>query len=417
MIYRRRFFGAGGALIAGALLGRRASALPGASLGSLPPWRAGNLDIHHIDTGRGNATFVLGPDGTTLLIDCGASNSAPGETAPPRPDGSRRPGQWVARYILRHARAVSRTSVDYMLATHIHPDHVGDVLPSDLEGPAGYIPTGMSEVDAFVPATKVIDRAFPHYGALPPPSAAFASNYLAWLGSRVTRGLAVEAARAGSGTQIVFRRGPPALTAEARIIASSGEVWTGSGEGARSVFPELSDVPLAERPSENQRSIALKLTYGKFAYFTGGDLNFDTQDGLRPWADVETPAASVTGRVEVATANHHGYFDAVGPEFVRLLDAQAYVVQAWHQSHPGPAQIERMLGAWPGRKARDVFALESLAVNRAFNSRFAPLLKSSQGHVVVRVSPGGATYMIYVLDSSNEDDEVLGAFGPYVCRD
>ena len=57
------------------------------------PWSGGHLDIHHISTGRGNATFFILPDGTSLLVDAGA---APDDTTPdatPRPDGSRRPGE------------------------------------------------------------------------------------------------------------------------------------------------------------------------------------------------------------------------------------------------------------------------------------------------------------------------------------
>jgi hypothetical protein len=37
----------------------------------LESWQDGRLDIHQINTGRGNATFFILPDGTTLLIDAG----------------------------------------------------------------------------------------------------------------------------------------------------------------------------------------------------------------------------------------------------------------------------------------------------------------------------------------------------------
>ena len=416
MLDRRQLLGFGGVLLGGAFLSERAAALSIASGGSFPAWQPGNLDIHHIDTGRGNATFILGPEGTTLLIDCGVSNTSLESTSPPRPDGSRAPGEWVARYALRHARAARRTSLDYMVATHIHPDHIGDIPPGAVPGPQGYVPTGLSDVDDRMPATVVIDRAFPDFGLIEPPKAAFTSNYLGWLHSRRARNRRVEAARAGSSTQIEWRgqRSLPPL--EARIIASNGAVWTGEGESARSLFPDFSQMADDVRPSENICSIAMKLSYGNFSYYSGGDLNYDTHDDRRPWADVETPVVRATGRVEVATANHHGYFDAVGPEFVKALDAQAYVIQAWHVSHPGPAQFERMLGQWPGEKGRDVFALESLPQNRAFNSRFAKSLKSSQGHVVVRVAPDGKTYRIFVLNSGSEDDEVIGEYGPYICR-
>ena len=39
----------------------------------LPPWQTGYLDIHHINTGHGDAAFYIFPDGTTMLLDAGES--------------------------------------------------------------------------------------------------------------------------------------------------------------------------------------------------------------------------------------------------------------------------------------------------------------------------------------------------------
>jgi hypothetical protein len=41
----------------------------------LPAWKPGILDIHHINTGRGNSSLVICPDGTSIPIDAGAANS------------------------------------------------------------------------------------------------------------------------------------------------------------------------------------------------------------------------------------------------------------------------------------------------------------------------------------------------------
>ena len=38
---------------------------------SLPQWRKGELEIHHINTCRGECTFFVFPDGTTMLLDAG----------------------------------------------------------------------------------------------------------------------------------------------------------------------------------------------------------------------------------------------------------------------------------------------------------------------------------------------------------
>jgi hypothetical protein len=382
----------------------------------LPPWSQGELDIHHIDTGRGNATFLICPDGTTLLIDCGTTNDAADLVAPCRPDASRRPGEWVARYALQHARAAGRDSLDYLIATHIHPDHVGDI-PDGMGAPSGdnFIATGLSQVDQLMPAAVVIDRSFPDFGALPPPDAPYVANYLAWLRARQRAGRTVEKLEVGSENQIRLRTAShPGFSV--RALAANGRVWTGSGSNACSQFPDFSKLPLENHPSENACSIALRISYGRFSYFTGGDLTADTRDGRFPWMDVETPVARATGRVEVALANHHGYFDSCGPEFTKALNAQAYVIPAWHVTHPGPAQMERLIGAWPGEKPRDVFATESLPANRLINSRWIPQMKSLQGHVVIRVAPGGGSFRIFVTDSTQENGPVILECGPYLCR-
>lgn len=382
----------------------------------LPAWSPGELDIHHIDTGRGNATFILGPDGTTVLIDCGASIDDLDVSAPIRPDASRQPGEWVARYALQSAQAANRTTLDYLIATHIHPDHVGDIKPQQKPvSNSSFIRTGVSQVDQLMPAKVVIDRSYPDYGLLKPLNAPFASNYLAWLDARARNAQIVQRAHVGSDSQVRLRTPERYPSFSVRILAADGRVWTGAS-GSRPVFPEIASLPADDVPAENKCSIALLLSYGDFSYFTGGDLTSDTRDGRLPWQDVESAVAEACGRVEVASADHHAYYDACGPAFTKYLNAQAYIIPSWHITHPGSAQLERLLGAWPSVQRHDVFATEMLPVNRLFNARWAQQLQSRQGHVVVRVSPGGGRYQIFVLNSTVENGEVTRTCGPYSSR-
>ncbi len=375
----------------------------------LAPRRPGELDIHHIDTGRGNSTLIVGPDGTSLLIDAGASPGVNDLVAPARPNESLRPGQWIARYVQTYAPAV-----DMLVTTHIHPDHVGDLTPDSPAAAAGdYHLTGVSDVAAAMPVKRVIDRSFPDYGDRPPPPAPFARNYLAYLQWRRTQGQPVEAFAVGSDTQLRLNT-PHAFPAfKIRNLVASGRIWTGQGQGMRDL---LAGRPKDATIDENLCSAALRLSYGAFSYFAGGDLTCDTFDGQAPWRDVETPVAELAGRTEVASADHHGYFDACGPAFVRALNAQVYVVPAWHATHPGQAQLQRLLGAWTDKTTTDVFLTESLSANAALNARFLPKVKSLRGHVVVRVEPTGERYRVFVLDSTQASAPVTAVFGPYTCR-
>jgi beta-lactamase superfamily II metal-dependent hydrolase len=373
---------------------------------TLPAKRRGELDIHHIDTGRGNGTLIVGPDGRSFLIDAGSSTSSLETSSPPRPNGSRRPGQWIAEYVRRNG--VSR--IDYSLATHIHPDHVGDLEANCPASPDGsYKLTGLSDVDALLPIETHIDRAYPNFGDAKPLEAPFAANYLAYLQSRVKSNKKVEAATIGSNHQIALNG------AEIRILSANGRIWTGQGETSRSVIP-TDALGAEEQPNENFYSISLRMTFGRFSYYTGGDLYCDTHDGRIPWLDLESPVARLAGRTDVATANHHGYFDATGGEFVRALDAQAYIIQSWDVGHPGPAQAQRMLGEWPGAAKHDVYATESLPANRLLNNRFTPHFRSLQGHIVVRVSADTESFQIFVLDSTREDAPITFTSQPYRTR-
>jgi hypothetical protein len=271
--------------------------------------------------------------------------------------------------------------------------------------------SSIADVDALLPIETVIDRGYPDYGQAQPPANSYTETYLAYLKGRVANRRAVERAAVGSEGQIRIPE------VKVRSIAASGYCWTGIGEGSETHIHDLKGVPVPDRPGENVFSQAVRLTYGKFSYFSGGDLCFDTEDGRLPWWDTESPAVRVAGQTEVATADHHGYFDACGPEFVRALDAQAYIVQAWDVGHPGPAQMQRMVGDWPGRKLHDVFVTDLIPANAVMNRRFAPKLKGQNGHVVVRVAKGGDSYRIFVVDSSRENGLVTGVFGPYWCRE
>jgi glyoxylase-like metal-dependent hydrolase (beta-lactamase superfamily II) len=96
---------------------------------TLAPWSRGMLDIHHISTGQGSCTFLICPDGTTVMVDCGAYTppaDARQYNVGPKPDASLRTGEWIARYCARQMRSIGRVEIDTFILTHLHGDHAGD---------------------------------------------------------------------------------------------------------------------------------------------------------------------------------------------------------------------------------------------------------------------------------------------------
>ena len=378
---------------------------------TLPPWQPGQMDIHHLAIGRGNATLIIMPDGTSMLIDAGASNDGFDVSVTTRPGTTKRPGEWIARYVARQLAATGHVGLDYALVTHLHPDHLGDVSPTSPPSRFGnYRLTGITDVAEAIPIGVLIDRGYPDYPYLGGwlETAPFAKNYRAFIESRRARGEAVQAFQVGRRDQ--FRpTGRHAVKGAFGIqnIAANGRVWTGEGTNSHELFPPRETLAAGDLPDENMLCTAIRVDHGAFRYFTGADLTSTTFDGDAPWRDILTAAARAAGKVDVATADHHGLYDAVSAEVVRALRPHAWIIQAWHISHPSMLPLEHMLSErlYPG--PRDIFATDVMSENALMHQRLIKRLRSTRGHVVVRVDAGGESFRVFVTDNRSEDDHVL----------
>lgn len=380
----------------------------------LPAWKPGILEIHQIATNRGNSALLILPDGTTLMVDAGAIYGISPYLSDPLPSGQHRPGEWIGRYAKRRLEAIGLTSIDTFLLTHLHGDHVG-YLPPDgpLSADGTYRLTGASDVAAIVPIQRFVDRAWPDYAYPAPAKADFQTNYRAFLQSQSKAGKSVERFRPGSKDQFSLLRKPADYPGfEIRNLIVNGEVWTGKGEQTSQLFPELSSLKPEDYPAENPCSCAIRLRYGKFGYYTGGDLTNDTNYGRDPWRDTESPAAEVCGPVSVAVADHHGYFNANGERYVRALQPQVFVIPTWDSAHPTVNVLNTLYSKaiYPGN--RDVFATSVKQENRIANKKTDDL-KSRAGHIVTRVEPGGETFAVHILSNADETDTLTASFGPY----
>jgi len=359
----------------------------------LPPWAPGFLDIHQIQTGRGNAAFVVFPDGTSLLIDAGAVPDRPGpEIGPERPNASRTPGEWIARYIQKFN---PNPALDYVLITHYHDDHMGAI----------------DTVGRLVPIRVLLDR-----GDTPPPAPGpLWDRYREF---RQIFGGVSERLVPGRSDQIVLKHSAAAYPEfEVRNVAANGEVWTGAGTRTTPVFPpDWNTLPQDEQPTENERSLALRIRYGRFDYFTGGDLPGVPLDNLPAWHDLETSVARAVGPVDVLVLNHHGWLDTTNAFFLATLRPRVVVIPAWHATHPDHGVLRRLLSTriYPG--PRDLFTTTLLDAPRTIFSYLGQPFQSTEGHVVIRVLPGGGRYSVYVLDDRDESYRITAIAGPYEAR-
>jgi glyoxylase-like metal-dependent hydrolase (beta-lactamase superfamily II) len=133
----------------------------------LPPWKEGYLDLHHINTGHGDAAFYIFPDGTTMLLDAGEMdpNSVrinSHRNAKLHPNSSKRAHEWIVDYIKGFHPAPTRPTIDYALITHFHDDHFGSYYDGAKKSTSGdHYLTGITGVAEHLPFKKLFDRGYP----------------------------------------------------------------------------------------------------------------------------------------------------------------------------------------------------------------------------------------------------------------
>jgi hypothetical protein len=264
----------------------------------------------------------------------------------------------------------------------------------------------------------MIDRGWPDYRYPAPLQNASVANYrqfLEWQSKQ--NGLQVERLKPGRNDQITLRRDPKKYpNFEVRNIAANGEIWTGVDTTTREHFPRPQDMRPQEHPTENMCSLAIRLSYGKFDYFSGGDMPGARYEDAPIWNDVETPVAQSVGPVEAMLLNHHGNRDSQNTFLLSAMRPQVFVISVWSSNHPGEDVLHRMFSTrlYPG--PRDVFATNMLEANRLVIGPLIDRLKSSQGHIVLRVDPGGNSFHVIILDDSGETFNVKAVHGPYQSR-
>lgn len=379
-------------------------------------WKEGVLDIHHINTGKGECAFFMLPDGTTLLVDAGDTGRPKPRVTDPKPDASRAPGEWIARYILHYLEKQPARRLDYVLLTHFHDDHIGESREGAKMAKNGaYRLSGITEVAEHIPFGKLVDRGWPGYNWPTPQNADYIQNYIQfvkWITEK--NGVVAEQFRAGDNRQFSLLRNPEKFPEfEIRNIAANGHIWTGVGNTERNHIPPVEELDPADYPGENAISTAFRLSYGKFDYFNGADITFGTPG---TWKDIETPVGLVTGPVEVCLANHHAHFDAMGVPFLQAVRPRVHIIQSWAPSHPAASVLARMMSKWSYPGTRDVFITNMMEETHVVVGTRIDEMKSTQGHIVIRVQPGGDNFMIYILDDSEENFRIKSVHGPYVCE-
>lgn len=215
-----------------------------------------------------------------------------------------------------------------------------------------------------------------------------------------------EVFRVGVNDQITLLKRPREYPGfDIRHVAAGREVWDGVA-GSRSViqFDEVTD-----------RTPAIRISYGAFDYFYGSvDIKGDERTVRQ---EMEAFVGLVTGPVEVLEVNHSSSFYHTGTAFLKATRPRQLVAQTWMPSQLDSRGVKLMLSPdlYPGK--RELFVTNLLEPIKAIlGARLSAELASHQGHVLIRVHPGGRQYYIYVLSEDSKAPLIKSAHGPFLTR-
>jgi len=301
------------------------------------------------------------------------------------------------------------------MLTHFHGDHLGGVFkdsPITKKG-GNYYLSGITEVYESIPFSKMIDRDWPSYQFPKPQTGKGFENYRKFVEWNINNdGMKMERFVPGVSTQFVLVNNPAQYKGifEIRNIVSSGEVWTGEGDKTQKFFPEEKSI------DENICSAGIRITYGDFDYFNGGDLSGRIPLNSDQWRDIETPVGKAVGPVEVCEANHHAWINAMNEQFLSSVKAQIIVIQVWNVTHLNLSTMQSMANKNLNPNLQHIIPTYIPEISRAYlGNEQIKKFTGEGGHIVIKVAPGGKQYLVLLLTTEDESFHVKSIYGPFSC--
>jgi beta-lactamase superfamily II metal-dependent hydrolase len=272
-----------------------------------PPKPSGELQVHVLDVGpiEGDSILLISPTGKSVLIDAGDAGKG--------------------KVVLDALKRYKVDHLDYFIATHPHPDHLG----------------GADEVINGIKVTNVIDN-----------------------GVDLSTPAPVAATQSGKGKKAPAP--PPAKKSKTKTVsgffdeyrdalaksgaqyekAAPGKKYDLGGGAILTVLapsePFFTKEQLKTGGNEpNANSIVLRLDYGDFSMLFMGDAEAQTEERLMSKPDLDLKA-------KLIKIGHHGSKYATSENFIKRVQPEAAIISdgAWNRyGHPAQSVLDRLKAA------------------------------------------------------------------------
>jgi competence protein ComEC len=288
-----------------------------------PPPSGKEMKVVVLDVGQGDSILVVSPSGTTMLVDAGDESK----------------GKQVVEALKREGV----DHLDYFVATHMHPDHIG----------------GAPVVLGAFKVGTVLQNGFP-----PPemePEEAEQSSSSRMLNKALNKNAKPGSAKPPVKQSIVRRpRKPivyPTVTAYNNFKDAAGQAGAkfeqaspgqkiDLGGGAivnilAPIEPFFTRGQMRDGGNEpNANSIVMHLVYGDFSMLLPGDAEAQTEQRLV--AKDTTPS---TLEVKILKVAHHGSKYATSDEFLQRVKPEVAIISDGEfnrYGHPSPLTLNRL---------------------------------------------------------------------------
>jgi competence protein ComEC len=268
------------------------------------PKPSGELKVYVLDVGpgEGDSILIVSPTGQTVLIDAG--DAGKGKT------------------VLAALKKYKVERLDYFVATHPHPDHIGGADEVMNAMKVGTVIDNGVDLSTPAPATPAPGKG---KGAKPPPPkkkantvTTFFDEYAAALKQS---GASYEKAEPGRKYDL----GGGAILS---VIAPNEPLF-------------LKDQMKTGGNETNANSVVLRLSYGDFTMLFMGDAESQTEARLLGKKDLDLEA-------KVIKVAHHGSKYATSEEFIKRVKPEAAIISdgLWNRyGHPAQSVLDRLKAA------------------------------------------------------------------------
>lgn len=276
-----------------------------------PPPSGGELQVHVLDVGPvdGDSILIISPGGKTVLIDAGDTGKGKG--------------------IIEALKRYNVQQLDYFVATHPHPDHIGgadevfkatkvlNIIDNGQEPdvPESLIPQSKSATPG---NKKPIDQK--PVNAKLDKSGAVTKFYDEYKAAITQSGAHYEKAQAGTTYDL-------GAGARLTVLAPTEPLFTKEQVKTGGNLP-------------NANSIVLRLDYGDFSMLLPGDAEEQTEHRLL--------TKDLNLKVRILKVGHHGSKYATAQDFVDRVKPEVAIISCgeWNRyGHPAQAVLDRLRAA------------------------------------------------------------------------